>query len=96
MHRDCLLLYSDRIRSIGGTAEAPLAKITIEPGCIVSIRDAFEDLQAPHSFCLQYLNKKEGTHFELLACTDTEEEKERLLIGLALLSCYKLKDSTFE
>jgi hypothetical protein len=62
----------------------------------VLIKDDSEASQASHSFMMKYHDFERRIVAELMAHTDTEVEKERLLIGLSMLSCYSLKDNTFE
>lgn len=103
LHRDELLLFAET-----GSArrpsliqshldeEEPLARVAVEPGSIILIRDDSEASQTAHSFFLKYHDDEKATQEVLRAFTDTEAEKERLLIGLSMLSCYKLTDNTFE
>lgn len=59
---------------------------------ILSLTDTFEEIQTPHSFRVTFheQHQVQGGHEDtsVLLSTNSEEEKEKLMVGLSVLSDY--------
>ena len=97
LQRHALILYPDTrspARTSGSDSDTALDTIHLDFGSIVSLSDAFEELQAPHSFCLRYRMRESTEEKTLMAYTTCEEDKERLVVGLSQVTGFRLNDTT--